>query len=338
MKIIESWKSGSKVRWTATGAALLLLATATGCAAIAVATAPRKQRTPQSEASKAVADRFWTVFHGGKYDQIEPVLEDHLRVLVEEPADPVTISHAGWLHAWRVSEANRRPPSATVIGDATVARRYFEEASALVPEEARYRGFLASFTMAEADILHNERQMRQGYFAMKDAISAWPEFNLFTSGYTMSGGPASEAPFQEGLAQQWETLDRCFGEKVSRNAPDLSKYLALETREGPKRACWNSWIAPHNWEGFFTNFGDMLVRAGDTANARAMYQAAKLSRTYDAWPYRGVLERRLDGLDGLKGRFEAASRSEKEATTMFKSAFSCMGCHQESGEPSVPGR
>jgi hypothetical protein len=63
------------------------------------------------------------------------------------------------------------------------------------------------------------------------------------------------------------------------------------------RACWNSWIAPHNFEGFFLNFGDMLARANDLPNARAMYEAARLPKSYAQWPYRDVLERRLARLE-----------------------------------------
>ena len=39
--------------------------------------------------------------------------------------------------------------------------------------------------------------------------------------------------------------------------------MTLETKEGARRACWNSRIAPHNLEGFFLNMGDMLVKSGD---------------------------------------------------------------------------
>ena len=146
--------------------------------------------------------------------------------------------------------------------------------------------------------------------------------------------PVDQAPFREGLEQQWQTLEVCFG---SRAVPTPSAFdRKRETREGPQRACWNSWIAPHNLEGFFLNFGDMLVRAGDLKNAQASYEAAKLSDTYAQWPYRPVLERRLASLDGLGARFLAAKQGEPEQITLFDSAFSCMACHQATGTPAVP--
>jgi hypothetical protein len=56
-----------------------------------------------------------------------------------------------------------------------------------------------------------------------------------------------------------------------------------ETQTGKKRPCSNSWIAPHNFEGFFLNMGGMIVKQGDTATARRVYANARLSKTYDAW-------------------------------------------------------
>jgi hypothetical protein len=307
-----------------------------GCAWIAVATAPDKVRQPPSAHARAVAEQFWTTLHEGRYDQIDAALEQHLQVLVKEPADALTLAHTGWLHAWRFSERARAAAAARSIEHAVLARRWFDEAVLLDPAEPRYLGFAASFTMVEASILKNEKQMRHGYYRMKDAVAMWPEFNLFTSGYTMSVNPAGSAPFREGLQQQWETLDRCFGEPVGRAAPDLRRFAALETRTGPKRACWNSWIAPHNWEGFFLNFGDLLARAGDLPNAKAMYEAARISTTYDGWPYRAVLERRLARLDALPTVLNSPPPGEPEWTSMVSSAFACMACHQESGSAAAP--
>jgi hypothetical protein len=304
-----------------------------GCAAIAIGAAPPKQVTPQTARGKAVAASFWSALHEGRYDDIEPLIEAHQQVALDEPGDVITLSHLGWLHVWALGERARKAPAASVIEHIPLSRRYFEEAVALDPNEPRYLGFLASLTMAEGSVLKNEKVTRTGFFMMKDAVAAWPEFNLFTSGYSVSNTPVDQAPFQEGLAQQWQTLEVCFR---LRSVPTASTFdRRLETKEGHPRACWNSWIAPHNLEGFFLNFGDMLVRAGDVKNAKGIYEAAKLSQTYEQWPYRGVLERRLASLDGLKARFASAKRGEPEHVTMFDTAFSCMACHQASGAPSV---
>ena len=107
--------------------------------------------------------------------------------------------------------------------------------------------------------------------------------------------------------------------------------MHLQTQQGPKRACWNSWIAPHNFEGFFLNMGDMLVKAGDWQTAQRIYSNAKLSSTYAQWPYRRALEERIrDARDNVTAFNASADAGGSEPRRiMIDSVFSCMACHQQ---------
>jgi hypothetical protein len=95
--------------------------------------------------------------------------------------------------------------------------------------------------------------------------------------------------------------------------------------------CWNSWIAPHNFEGFFLNMGDMLVKAGDWPAAQKVYANAKLSSTYASWKYRPVLEARIEQAQANVSAFNAPGRGKAsgDAVMMVQSRFACMGCHQQ---------
>ena len=95
-----------------------------------------------------------------------------------------------------------------------------------------------------------------------DAIKAWPEFDLFTAGYALSGQPAHSDLFAKDSTGTGRTRRLCRRAPSTGN-PVLAEYPHLETRSGPKRACWSSWIARHNFKGFFLNMGDMLVKAAD---------------------------------------------------------------------------
>jgi hypothetical protein len=156
--------------------------------------------------------------------------------------------------------------------DAVMVRKYFTEAVTLDPSDARYLGFLAASILAEGGIHKDEKLTHEGYFMLRDSIQAWPEFNLFTAGYVMSQQPADSPRFREGLEWEWRNLDVCAQEKIDRANPDYSKYMSSETKEGQKRVCWNSWIAPHNFEGFFLNMGDMLVKSGNWQSAQRFMQ------------------------------------------------------------------
>jgi tetratricopeptide (TPR) repeat protein len=219
---------------------------------------------------------------------------------------------------------------ATITDDALLSRRYFEEAVRLNPGEARYLGFYASTLLAEGAIHKDEKLTRKAYFTLLDAIKAYPEFNYFTAGYVMSDRPRDSERFKEGLEYQWLNVDVCVGEKVDRRNPDYQKYMRLVTTEGPKRVCWNSWIAPHNFEGFFLNMGDMLVKSGDWQTAQKIYANARLSGEYAQWKFRDVLEERIVQAEANVAIFNAPpdARGRMTKPIMGRSTFSCMACHE----------
>ncbi|MEI7443496.1 MAG: hypothetical protein WCK28_01275 [Burkholderiales bacterium] len=316
----------TRIRPLAALAAAFVLTAAAGCASIAVGTAPAKTPSAtRTELARQADAVFWSTLHGGRYDDIGRALEIQTAAYLENPNDAVTAARAGWLHVWRLAESARLAKvPATITNDATMARRYFEEANRLDPNEARYLGFLGSLVSTEGTIHRDERAIRRGYYLLRDAVDAWPEFNLFTAGYTLSRLPADSGRYREALEMQWRTLDLCAGTTVDRRTADFSAAMPNQTTEGPKRACWNSAIAPYNFEGFFLNMGDMLVKAGDPAVARRVYAQAKLSPTYAGWPYRAELERRIDEAEANVAGFRAGTGTPM----MGRSAYACMACHQ----------
>jgi len=303
------------------------------CTFLAVQTAPQKAPSSvRSEAAQRGDALFWATLHGGRYDEIAPALDMLTAAYVADPSDAVTAAHIGWLHIWRLSEGARlNLVPATITDDAVLAHKYFQEASRLDPAEARYRGFLASSMLADGNIHKDEQLTRRGYYALLDSIDAWPEFNLFTAGYVLSRQAADSQRFKQALEWQWQTLDLCAGEKIDRSAFDYGRYMALATTAGPKRVCWNSWIAPHNFEGFFLNMGDMLVKAGDWQSAQKIYAAAYLSPTFAQWKYRNVLELRIRDAEANVALFSSSDRSydKTHERIMIATPFACMGCHQD---------
>jgi hypothetical protein len=306
-----------------------------GCDYIAIHTAPKKVATTHRTAAAVEADEvFWKTFHGGAYDEIPKTLETMTAAYLQDPADAVTAAHVGWLHIWRVAERarlNSVPP--TVTDDMILAQHYFQQAATLNPREARYQGFLASATTGAGAIDHDEGETRRGYYGLLNSIKAWPEFNLFTAGYVMSQQPVDSANFKQGLEWQWRNADVCADAKLDRHHPDYAPYMSLATTQGKKRPCWNSWIAPHNLEGFWLNMGDMLVASGDWQTARTIYANARLSSTYAQWKYRDVLEQRIadaqSNVRPLRATSDDTGRNRSEPRMMIAEDFACMACHRE---------
>lgn len=147
----------------------------------------------------------------------------------------------------------------------------------------------------------------------------------------MSRQPFDSDRYAQAVEWQWRTLDLCVGEKINRANPDYARYMKLATTKRRQRVCWNSAIAPHNFEGFFLNMGDMLVKAGEVETARKIYANAWLSPTYAQWKYRGVLEARITNASEnvASFRIDDTGRDARRPRMMFSSTLSCMACHQD---------
>lgn len=321
------------ISWIAVAIVLALVVSVVGCvnrSHIAVLLAPPKKATSlRSHAALQADELFWRTFHSGAYEEIPQVLEVLTAAYLETPTDAVTAAHIAWFHNWRMAERARLSEiPATITDHMILARRYFEEAVNLDSSDPRTQGFLAGHTIAEGTLQKDERLVRRGYSMLLDAIDAWPEFNLFTAGYVMSRLPADSPRFKEGLEWQWRNLDVCVQEPIDRTDPDYAKYIPLETTEGAKRVCWNSWIAPHNFEGFFLNMGDMLVKSGDWQTAQKIYANAKHSRDYATWKFAVLLETRIAQAQENVAVFNG-TQGAPVRPMMINSAFACTVCHRQ---------
>lgn len=310
--------------------ALGLLFSLAGCDYVAIHAAPEKTahsvETPLSIQAQAA---FWEALHTGRYDQLPEVRRLLTAAYLDNPRHPKVALLLAHAHLWTLAERARLPELPPGITDhAILAEKYFTEASRLSPDDHRIPGWLGGVKLALGKIHQDERLTREGYFMLHDAIRAFPEFNDFSAGYVLSSRPKDDDKFREGLDDLWDNLDRCAGERIDRANPDYRKFMAQETTSGPKRVCWNSRIAPHNFEGFFLNMGDMLVKDGQPALASRIYAIATLSKSYESWPYRSLLETRLAQAGSLARQFQSADPTQ-HPEIMFNSAHACTACHAQ---------
>jgi hypothetical protein len=277
---------------------------------------------------------FWQTLHAGAYDQIPRAMTLLKAAYLQNPRDPRTTAHVGFLHAWAGAERARLasvPP--TITDEVILARTYFARAAALDPTDARVQGFHAVFEMSDANVQRDSAAFAAGLARGRAAIAAWPEFNWFTVGYTLSGRDHASPLFREGLAMQWQTVDACSGTPVDRTHPTAAVVLRAEATERDprrRRACWNSWIAPHNVEGFFLNMGDMLVKSGDWQTGVAVYALARGMGSYPRWAFRDVLEARIAHAEENVAAFRRPEAAGADGPRiMLGSRFACVACHQQ---------
>jgi hypothetical protein len=104
-------------------------------ATIAIRLAPDKTPSTQaSEKAKSANAKFWDVFHAGRYEDVDDVIEALTAAYLEDPRDAQTAAHIGFAHVWKQSEAVRLDKLPARITDHIVlARKYFSEAVRLAP-------------------------------------------------------------------------------------------------------------------------------------------------------------------------------------------------------------
>jgi|SRR5688572_231621 len=293
-------------------------------------TSPVGARVPLADVADSL---FWRILHAGEYDSIPRAMFLLKAAYLQNPSDVRITAHIGFLHAWASAERVRLtnvPP--TITDHVILARTYFSRAAALDPSDARVHGFLAAFEMSDANLRRDTVDFAAGLVRGRASIGAWPEFNWFTVGYTLSGRDHTSPLFREALDMQWKTVDACSRTTIDRANPTAAEVFRAEpTERDPlhRRACWNSWIAPHNVEGFFLNMGDMLVKSGDWRTGVKVYELARQVASYPRWAYRDVLEARITTAEQNVTAFRRTESNEHSGPRiMLGSRFACSACHQ----------
>lgn len=299
----------------------------TACEQLALWNTPKKQAEIAKDQGSILAENyFWTTLHQGDYQNIEKAIQLLMIAYLAHPNAPKLAAHLGFLHMWKITEHQREVLNPEIPDEIILAKKYFSDAIHLDPKNAIYEGFLGDAELVEGQIFQDKRQEVRGYFILQRAIAKWPQFNYFTAGYPLSTLAQDSQYFKEGLEWQWRTLDLCAKQKINRKNPDFSAFMYQETQVGAERACWNSWIAPYNFEGFFLNMGDMLVKSGDWQTAILIYQNAKLAKNYASWPFREMLEQRI--LSAQQNVTYFQDSKEIKHTILFNSGHGCTVCHQ----------
>jgi len=300
-------------------------------------TAGKKLNESESPLSQYANRYFWENFHQGNYDSLGKVIQLLNAAYLENPGNLKVIDHLGFAHIWRFSETQRleKTPSG-ILEDFILSSKFFQESYSLNADDPRILGFMGDSKIVLGNIGGNQKDVVDGYFDGKESIHQWPQFNKFTLGYPLSQQDSGSVRFKEALAWQWETLEDCACKKLDFTHMDYAEMTRLlQSNTDPKihRACWNTWIAPHNYEGFFMNMGDMLVKSGNWKKGVEVYQVAKLSPNYKDWPYASELEDRIVHAEENVHEFNkpltrSSAQFHSQKVIMVASRMDCMGCHQ----------
>ena len=307
-----------------------------------VRTVNRSKQTPEwveTRISEAANAFFWEHFHHGHYDSIPAILEQLTAAYLDNPNDLQTVYHLGFTHFWAVAErqhADKIP--ATIVDHATLAQKYLGEAYRMNPQDARLLSFLSAAKIITGDISQDDKLVTEGYFDGLKSIRDWKDFGEFSLAYTLSQLPHTDPNFPKTLEWMKNTTERCYCPDINPPTEACKLFIAAKVSDpkslGRNRIVPNSWVAPHNIEGYFMSYGDLLVKNGDWKQAISIYELAKYAPDYAHWPYRDVLERRMQNAQANVERFRREVRKVDviglDDAVMVQTAMACRACHQMS--------
>jgi len=275
--------------------------------------------------------RLWDNLQSGQYNNIAQAIEEIKPALALEPGELQANKAVGFLRTWQLGELYRldTPDLGQLILGLDEASAHF--ARALEHEnDPRLTIFKSTNEYMAAKQLGNTALEMETKAQFIEAVETWPELNYFVGGTMLSiFSQPGDPEFSQALEYMWQSVDLCAGEVVNRAdpLPQMRARIRDERREGLARACSNSWLAPHSFEGFWLFFGDLLTKNGDLDLARAMYEFTQTAQNYERWPFKHVLEDRLANLqhNAMNFRLPVAEQDPKYHPV---AEWSCTVCHQ----------
>ena len=282
---------------------------------------PRPAAPSLPSAGRAHA-AFFQAFEGERYETIPAVLQQLAGAFVENPRDAQTALLLGHTHLWKAGErAREEKRDPTTIDHVVLAEHYFEQAHRLAPEDHRILGWLGTTRLSLGAARKDDALRGEGDRMLDEAVRRHPQFNLFTAAFVRASLPASDPKFHAALEQMWRNIETCSGATPGATEGGEVNIYDLAQRAAP--VCANTEKAPHNFEGFILTLGDMLMKAGKEEQAIGVYERAKLAPTYTAWPYRELLEKRVQDAPETARRI----RNGEPAPMVPGSTYTCMACH-----------
>lgn len=282
---------------------------------------------------------FWEQFHLGHYDSIPAILDTLTKAYLDNPNDLQTVYHLGFTHFWAISERhNFSIVSSTIVDHAVLAQKYLGEAYRMNPKDARILSFLSAAKIIVGEVSQDKNLVREGYFNGLRSIRKWKDFGQFSLAYTLSQVPHNDPNFRKAIKWMEKTTERCYCQDPNPLSKECVKFIAQEIPNpktlGKNRIVPNSWVAPHNIEGYFMSYGDLLVKNGEWEKAISIYELAKHAPDYINWPYRNVLETRIQHAEENVKKFRNAAKSNEilglDDAVMVQTGMSCRACHQMS--------
>ena len=282
-------------------------------------------------ATIAAEELFWDAFVASEYERVGE-LSDALKAAVEaRPDDSYPALLRGLLYMWALVERERDPSigPAELLAYSNEADTWLGKAYELNPADLRALGWRGAIKVKVGLYTGNEALVTEG----KAMVDKSKEYSALFSTYLQSTRyeelSSADPDFALGVALKFDVLDLCVGEPIDRDNPDYAPHMAKATTEGLTRFCWNIPEAPHNFEGYQANLGELVLKQGNVDTAKVLFNNVKLSPDYETWPLRPRFETMLaDDLAERASRYQDADPDNDPEG--YTGPYACGTCHAKS--------
>ena len=293
-------------------------------------------------------DEFWRVFSASSYE-LAPVVSAQLDAASANlPDDPELVLLAAHSKFWQVVESQRdqlgtSPQTFQMLSQA--AGMQLGQYMQMRPDDKRPFSWIAPLQFAGAAATGDMAGLQAAMDLADVGIAQAPGFNNFARLVMEAQLPATHPLYARALDGAYGLLEARFDRTISRDdatSIDMHGLVAAGKCQSdsypsrpaaahgayanPDPTCWNSWLAPHEYEGLWLFLGDTWLKGSHLSAARQAYENATLLPSYVTWPYKDLVHDRLTNFDELSDRLSDAT-VDNDPVLINQSEATCSVCH-----------
>ena len=281
------------------------------------ATAEAEDNSPESAMRGDALTEAYAALTRGDKAAIPQVVAAIDRQRSAQPDNPYAVFYAGAFRLWQLAEN-------LDLGAAQGVLDNLERAHELLPDDFRVTGF---YGLSQVIIggFGDPALLDAGLQTLEHGVDQQSTYGHFLRATAVSTLSSTHPAFKTALSDMEGVGPDCM---VEIGAEGIYHYPTDPTVDRP-RVCTNDGIVPHAWEGYFASFGDIALKAGESAErARALYRSAMTAPTYKDWPFKQLLEQRIDAAEANAAAFADANPLNDPGTWALSGNI-CVACHQK---------
>ncbi|HMJ13504.1 MAG TPA: hypothetical protein VK524_18925 [Polyangiaceae bacterium] len=261
----------------------------------------------------------YAALEAGDYAAVPDLIERLDAAFEQRPDQGRLAFYAGTMRLWRATGAPRSLEQ--VLVDVLDAIDKLEQARSLRPDDPHVNAFLGIAQVTLGAGLGDEQRISAGRQVLAEGVQYYPPYvnGVRTQAFLVL--PAQHQYFPEALDAMYATLAECGFDYE----PGDDFSIAYPAR-AQQPTCSNAGVVDHVWEGIFLIYGDLFVKRGDARRARQLYETAKASPTFDAWPFGEELAERIARADERAALYLDGD-PKNDPPTWLQGQSLCVGCH-----------